>query len=157
MSVQLHLIDVQGEDVAILWNPASGDVPGALEARQIRSIDDMEGARMSGASNRTRTVTIVETQDAARMLAMIEREDHSSQVAITRLSEDAWAIGATWRDGTYDSGTPLITDARVHGERIELDLEEALLEETAYRSLRDGYALDILEVAPDDQPAFSFG
>ncbi|WP_411839686.1 hypothetical protein [Paracoccus sp. ME4] len=157
MSVQLHLINVHGEDVPVLWDSAAGDVPDAFEARQIQSMEDMEMARLNGTSNRIRTITIVESRDTARMMAMIEREDHCSQVAITRLADDAWVIGATWCDGSYDSGIPCITDARVNGEHIELDIDESLEEETGYRSLRDDFGLDILEVTRDDQPALNFG
>lgn len=157
MSIQLHLITVEDEDVPILWDPANGDLPSAFEGQTIRTMSDMEAARMSGTSNRSRTVTIVDGRDAARMLAMMEREEHSARVAVSPLSGDAWAVGSTWRDGSYDSGTPLITDAREFGDDLELDLDEALLEETSFSRLRDTHAADLVELSAENQPSLDFG
>lgn len=156
MSVQLHLITVDDEEVPILWDPINGDFPDDYGFQQIRTMEDMDIARMAGASNRSRTVTIVESRDAARMLAMMERDNHSSRVAISQLSDAAWVVGSTLRDGSYDSGIPSITDTREFGEEIELDLDEAMLEETGFIRL-SGYDSDILELNPRDQPSFRFG
>lgn len=157
MSIQLYLISKRDEVVPILWDAAAGELPAGLDAQGIRSLNDMDIARDCGVSNRSRSITIVDNRDAARMVALIERDSHNSEVAISRLSDDVWAVGATWKDGTYDSGIPLIIDARIDGEPLELDLEEGLLEEASYLRLSETNGLDFLEITADEQPAPSFG
>lgn len=144
MRAKLYYKNIQDHAIPYLWNDEMGVNHAESESFHVRSKTDHDIARDAGAWNRSRSITIVEGRQAAMSLAMIADDTVSGRSIITHLGDDAWSVGTIHLNGEYDSGIPTITDARVFGHVIELDMDEELLRETSYTQLAL-HAKDVFE------------
>lgn len=122
-AIKLGFIQNNGDMIPFLW-PAGQDLP--YEAIQVRDAEDfmLLVRDINGGSTRMRSISIVGCHEAAEMIAENFRSEQNGSCVITRITQESWAVGTTFFDGSYDDGIPSITDLRENAEELDLDVEE---------------------------------
>lgn len=153
-SIKLGFIQNNGDMTPFLW-PAGRDLPdGAVH------ICDAEGFMLlvrdiNGGSNRMRSISIVGSREAAEMIAENFRCEYEGSCVISRITQESWAVGTTFFDGSYDDGIPSITDLRENAEELNLDVEESFTGIMLSSEVAGPRVLDLtrLAVETDCEPA----
>jgi hypothetical protein len=118
MDVELRFKNA-GRDAIGYLTVAGAPEDGGLT---IKSPDEYQMFVREGmeASNRERQIFILDSMEAARAVVLATRSGTNSDLAISEVADDVFAVSITSFDGNYDDGIPLIVDLREYGRPLTL-------------------------------------
>ena len=145
--------ETHGDFVPFLWNDELKGAPRNAHLVQDEETYEKFLRDAMGAGNRTRSLLLVDTEAAAKVLTRQLMADENASCIITDLGEDRYCVGATLFSGSYDDGIPLIsilTDGNT-----DFDLDPALEEFTSiFDASSDEYKTAITITA--EEPSMDF-
>jgi hypothetical protein len=118
--------ETQGDAVPFIWNEDLNGTP--KDAYLVLNEDQYEinVTDIMNASNRSRTLLLVDNKAAADVLALQLMADENASCVITDLGNDRYCVGATLFSGAYDDGLPLLTI--LTDGTTDFDLDASVLE-----------------------------
>jgi hypothetical protein len=112
MAIHLYLaeLDTVKDSVAFLWDEEKYGAPE--KGIRVETPEEYETQAFSvlGASTRTRAITLVDTESAARAVAGMQASENEAETVIIQLDDELFCVGSLMLSGEYDDGIPLITD-----------------------------------------------
>lgn len=118
MKVELRFRETDSSEHIAYLHPAGAEDDGTTVTSSNAFQDIARGAM--GVSNRSREILVVDSEAAARTVALLKRAENSCDTRINQIAADIFAVSTVSLRGEYDDGFPLMLDLREHGQPLDL-------------------------------------